>query len=259
MGADRDLQDEIIHYLTDPGVRVASANQLKIHPEQAERARRFSLFLARRYYRDRLTRSFRYSAMFAEEISRRAADILDSLEFTKVMKQHALGSLDIAEMTGRAAVNWLKGAKQEAWWPALLEYEYSHFLQTATSEMSVPAEFLHRGRSTVCVRFDWHLPELLQRLRDKQPIEPELQRPVTLLFSRTRAGRIYVMEIDEVTTTILDSATGRRDQQEIANHCLVSPEFARQIIDSLIEIGALVPPAANAKQEQFQPARVLGI
>jgi hypothetical protein len=56
--SDRELQDEVITYLADATLRRSSAD-LPMAPEQAQRADRFARFLARRYYRDRLARSFR--------------------------------------------------------------------------------------------------------------------------------------------------------------------------------------------------------
>ena len=61
--SDRELQDAVITYLADAALR-RGASDLPLAPEQAQRAGRFARFLARRYYRDRLARSFRYSRRF---------------------------------------------------------------------------------------------------------------------------------------------------------------------------------------------------
>src|SRR5438477_12626441 len=131
---DRDLQDEIIRYLTEPAARAKSGATLALAPEQAARAAHFAQFLARRYYRDRLGRSFRYSAMMLNGVGRRVTDVVEGEEFNRVVSDRVMGSLAAAQQIGALAVQHLARSKDEVWWQALLEYEYAHFLQTATSE-----------------------------------------------------------------------------------------------------------------------------
>src|SRR5438552_11685488 len=129
---DRDLQDEIIRYLTEPAARAVPTTALA--PEQAARAAHFARFLARRYYRDRLGRSFRYSALLVNGNGHRAMDVVETNEFNRTVSSDPMGSLAAAQQVGALAIQHLARAKDEAWWPALLEYERAHFLQTATSE-----------------------------------------------------------------------------------------------------------------------------
>src|SRR5438105_4121387 len=154
---DRDLQDEIIRYLTEPAARAVPTTALA--PEQAPRAAHFARFLARRYYRDRLGRSFRYSAMLANGNSHRAMDVVETNEFNRIASSEPMGSLAAAQQVGALAVRHLARAKDEAWWPALLDYEYAHFLQTATSESTPRGQHPRQGLCAVCRQFDWHLPE----------------------------------------------------------------------------------------------------
>src|SRR5438874_7740603 len=212
---DRDLQDEIIRYLTEPAARAAPMTALA--PEQAARAAHFARFLARRYYRDRLGRSFRYSAMM-NGIGRRAIDVVEAEEFNRVASREAMGSLAAAQQVGALAVQHLTPSRDEAWWPALLEYERAHFLQTATSESAHRGQHLRRGVCAVCRQFDWHLPELLQRIKTNQPMDDagNLHRPVTLLFSRTHAGKIFVMEVDAATAAVFSAVDGARSVAEIS-------------------------------------------
>ena len=128
---DRELQDEIIRYLTEPAARAVPTTALA--PEQAARAAHFARFLARRYYRDRLGRSFRYSAMLANGNGPRAMDVVDAEEFNRVVSREAMGSLAAAQRIGTLAVEHLTGLRGEAWLSTLLDYEHAHFLQTATS------------------------------------------------------------------------------------------------------------------------------
>src|SRR5438477_925465 len=188
---DRDLQDEIIRYLTEPAARAKSGATLALAPEQAARAAHFARFLARRYYRDRLGRSFRYSAMLANGNDHRAMDVAETNEFNRTVSSEPMGSLAAAQRIGTLAVEHLTGLRGEAWWPALLDYEHAHFLQTATSESRQSQQHPRRGASAVCQQFDCYLPELLRRIKAKEAVgdETNLQRPVTLLVSRTHVGK----------------------------------------------------------------------
>src|SRR5256885_3330990 len=123
---DRDVQDEIIRYLTEPLGRTSAA--LALAPEQAVRAGHFAQFLARRYYRDRLGRSFRYSAMLVNGKDCRATEVVETEEFSHIVASEAMGSLAAAQQIGALSVQHLARVKDEAWWPALLEYERAHFL-----------------------------------------------------------------------------------------------------------------------------------
>src|SRR5207248_2248527 len=176
---DRDLQDEIIRYLTEPAARAVPTTALV--PEQAARAAHFARFLARRYYRDRLGRSFRYSAMLANGNDHRAMDVVETNEFNRTVSSEPMGSLAAAQRIGTLAVEHLTGLRGEAWWPALLDYEHAHFLQTATSESTQAGEHPRRGASALCHQFEWHVPELVRRIKAKEVIgeASDLQHPVT--------------------------------------------------------------------------------
>jgi len=237
---DRDVQDEIIRYLTEPLGRTSAS--LALAPEQAARAAHFAQFLARRYYRDRLGRSFRYSAKMLHGVGRRATDVAEVDEFNRIVSSEAMGSLAAAQQIGALAVQQLARLKDGAWWPALLEYERAHFLQTATSESVHRGQHPRRGVSALCRQFDWHMPELLQRIKAMQAIDDAgyLRRPVTLLFSRTHAGSIYVMEVDAATTAMFEAVDGERAVVEIAELTKMSPPVVEQILQSLKEVGAVV-------------------
>src|SRR5437667_8634380 len=239
---DRELQDEIIRYLTEPAARAKSGATLALAPEQAARAAHFARFLARRYYRDRLGRSFRYSAMLANGNGHRAMDVVETNEFSRTVSSEPMGSLAAAQQVGALAVQHLTPSRDEAWWPALLDYEHAHFLQTATSEYTEAGEYPRRGASALCRQFDWHMPELLRRIKVRDAISEasDLLRPVTLLFSRTHAGRIFVMEVEEASAAVFEAVDGERNVAEIAELTKMSSLVAEQLLQSLREVGAVV-------------------
>jgi hypothetical protein len=189
---DRDLQDRIIRHLTDANARSQAAALEYLDESEAPRAERFSRFLARRYYRDRLSRGFRYSAKLVD--AQNAADhVPDSPQFESLLDHCVLGSMAASRSVGELAVTHLIPFSHEGWWSELLEYERAFFLQLATSEATALSKFPQRGTSTIVRTFEFDLPELLVCLRsDEIPTEASRRR-VTLLFSRTHLGRVYVV------------------------------------------------------------------
>src|SRR5437868_15219019 len=103
---DRELQDEVIRYLTDARLRL-TPSALPLPEKDADRAGKFAMFLARRYYRDRLQRSFRYSALFASQTHRKAQDAVEGESFAALMHESVLGSLSAAQRVGQMAAAYL--------------------------------------------------------------------------------------------------------------------------------------------------------
>jgi hypothetical protein len=235
--SDRAVQDEIIRYLADAGARGhASA---PIPTGEAAKAARFAHFLARRYYRDRLARSFRYSHRILRQTGRTAEQVVDRAVFSEFLTVCRMGSLESAQRVGEMARAHLAAVSSDPWWPDLLDYEYCYFLQAATAEHGIAAEQPSRGLSAVCRRFAWALPEMLPRLRAGESIGDDLQRETTLLFSRTHAGRIYVVEAESVLEKVFRAADGLRTVEQIAHAVGVSTAAARAMLAALVNIGAV--------------------
>ena len=235
--SDRAVQDEVIRYLADASVRgQASA---PIPAGEAAKAARFAHFLARRYYRDRLARSFRYSHRFFRQTGRTAERVADRAEFSEFLTECRMGSLESAQRVGEMARVHLAAASSDPWWPDLLDYEYCYFLQAATAEHGIAAEQPSRGLSAVCRRFAWSLPQMLPRIRAGELIGDDRQRETTLLFSRTHAGRIYVVEVESALEDIFRAVDGRRTVEQIADAAGVSTATARAMLALLANIGAV--------------------
>ena|SRR5579864_9128920 len=234
--SDRDLQDKVITYLVDATVRRSSAG-LPLPPDQAQRAARFARFLARRYYRDRLARSFRYSRCFGSS----PESIVDTPAFDAFLDDCVLGSLRAAESVGDLLVEHFRALPAPGpWWNDLLEYERLFFLQAATSETTIATEFPQPTASARFHTFSWDLPNILPRLKSGEPIGQELRREVTLLFSRTHLGRIYVVEVDEATTAVFHAADGRLSPAQIAASTSLSAAVVQQVLRGLAQVGAVV-------------------
>ena len=243
VSTDRDLQDTIISYLSDANLRRQHTPDLPISSEQASRAHKFARFLARRYYRDRLVRSFRYSPLFRNVIGCTAEDVVETVAFDAFLDECVLGSLISAERVAEIAKEFLLAPTQPfPWWTDLLEYEAAFSLQAATAETGAPATVPRKGLSALMRRFAWNLPELLPKLRSREPISDDLQTAVDLLFSRTREGRIYAVQVEDATKAAFQETDGVRTADEIANALGMSAESCSSILTSLAQIGAVVMP-----------------
>lgn len=236
--SDRELQDAVITYLADAALR-RGASDLPLAPEQAQRAGRFARFLARRYYRDRLARSFRYSRRFGAS----PEAFVETPGFDVFLDECVLGSQRAAEHVGDLVMEHLSELPGSGpWWSDLLEYERLFFLQAATTENALAAEFPQPTPSARCHTFSWDLPHLLQRLKSNEPIGGELRREVTLLFSRTHSGRIYVVELDEAMAAVFHAADARRSVAQIAAASSLSVPVVQQTLLALAQIGAVIAP-----------------
>lgn len=242
--ADRDLQDEVIRYLTDARARGSEQPHIPLTSAESEKANRFARFLARRYYRDRLGRSFRYSRLVAKQLNRVAEEVVDLDIFEGLLNECLLGSLETAQRVGKLAVLHLsEPASPGPWWRELLEYEESFFIQTATVDHQAAAQIPASATSALCRSFVWNLPEVLKRLRAGDAVSDELQSPVVLLFSRTTGGRIYVVEVDKATEIVFKSVDGKRALDQIAAAVALPPAIVRTTLRALSEVGAIVLPA----------------
>ncbi|MGE5205347.1 MAG: hypothetical protein ACM3PW_07010 [Chlamydiota bacterium] len=234
--SDRELQDSLIAYLADANLRRAPSGLLPLSPEQAQRAGRFARFLARRYYRDRLARSFRYSRRFGAA----AETLADTPVFNAFLDDCVLGSVASAERVAGLAVNHVNRFPAPGpWWSDLLQYERLFFLQAATTENAVPSASPQPSLSARCHRFSWNLPELLLRLKSGVAVSAELRGEVTLLFSRTGLGRIYVVEVDAATAAVFHAASARLSPEQITEMTSLPAATVQQALAALAQVGAL--------------------
>jgi hypothetical protein len=248
---DRALQDELIRYLTDAHQRRQGPGALPIAPGQARKATQFSHFLARHYYRDRLTRSFQYSRQFREITGRRAEEVVDFPQFDSFLESCVLGSLAAAEAVGASASAYLADVPHPVpWWNELLEYEYAYLLQTATSDNAQRPKHPTRGTSATLRQFSWGLPEGFAKLREGTISADLCRREVTLLFSRTQSGKIYVLEVEAAVAKVFRAADGSRGINEMAAAAEIPADEVLQVLEALAAIGAVVnPPRASTKLE----------
>ncbi len=241
--SDRDLQDDVIRYLADAGTRNKNSSGLPLSPEQAKRAGKFGRFLARRYYRDRLARSFRYSRLFATAIGRTAEQVVDGESFQTFLNECVMGSLEAAQRVGQMALMYLSDVQEPGgWWCDLLAYEQAFFLQAATAEAEPVTDIPRRRRSAACFAFRWNLPEILPQLKSARNIGDDLKKDVVLLFSRTASGKIYVIEIEEQAERVWRQTDGLRNMDQIASAVSLPLTTVQDTLQALSQIGAVVLP-----------------
>jgi hypothetical protein len=242
--SDRTIQDQLIRYLTDAPLRMVETS-LPIAAEEAEKAGRFSRFLARRYYRDRLVRGFHYSREMAPRTGRRAEEVCDLPSFDGVLEGCVLGSLLTGEAVAALAVEHLSPVSASGdWWGELLRYEAAFFLQVAVSERSEQdpppgSGTVQRAISARLERFAWRMPELLAALKKSESPSDALRGECALLFSRTHQGRIYVVEVEPAVAALFAAVNGLSTVEQVASRAGCEIEFARQTLAALAEIGAV--------------------
>ena len=241
--SDRELHDRLIHYLTDANLRSSGPSTDFLDETQAERAERFSRFLARRYYRDRLHRGFRYSPNLLE--SARATDVVDTPQFDPVLSGCVLGSLATAKAVGYLALSSLRSLRRDEWWSELLEYEFAFFLQLATLEVSRAAGSAQLGLSTIVREFQFRIPHILQHLKSWDTPVTDVRGSTVLLFSRTPHGKIYVVELAATAAAVVRAVDGKRANAEIAQAAGIDVEEAIRILAELSSINAVVPGDEN--------------
>ena len=241
---DRELHDRVIRFLTDAEVRSGHRVEDLFDRAEFDRAGRFSRFLARRYYRDRLMRGFHYSRVVAPQSPAHA--VVDSGEFEVILRECVLGSFLTAESVGELALRSLLDQRPEhSWWADLVQYERAFFLQLATSENRRSTAVPQKNVSAILRSFSCSMPELLAALRCSVPKDHPRTGQAHLLFSRTHQGRIYVAELDSITAAVFAAIDGHRTADQIAALCSLSREENQRILATLSDIGSVVLPRSE--------------
>jgi len=242
--SDRELQDRLIDYLTDANLRCSGPSPDFLNETQADRAQRFSRFLARRYYRDRLYRGFHYSKDVLKSESG-PAEIVESPQFDAILAGCVLGSLVTAKAVGNLVLSVLRSLRSDEWWSELLEYEFAFFLQLATLEVPRAAGLSQLCPSTIVREFQFRIPDVLRHLKSGDTPVTDVRGSTVLLFSRTPHGKIYVVELDVTAAAVVRGVDGKRTNAEIAGAAGIALEEATRILAELSSINAIVSADGN--------------
>jgi hypothetical protein len=196
---------------------------------------------AREFYRDCMMKSFSHTRRFAAQVGRVADDVLNNTQFEAVLREGTAGSLDAARRIGDMIAVHMDAVPNQPgpWWRELCTYEKAHFMQAATTQTATPANRPRRGVSAMCANFKWNMPELIKRLGSGEVIAEELNRPVTLLFSRGRDGKVHVVEVGPPVEKVFRATNGPRIVEQIAGASDVSLDETQKILNALSDIGAI--------------------
>jgi hypothetical protein len=80
---------------------------------------------------------------------------------------------------------------------------------------------------------------MLPRLRRAETVGEEFRRGVTLLFSRTHMGKVYVVELDESTEAVFGAVDGRGTVGQIAESAGLTEKQTEEALGNLCQIGAV--------------------
>jgi len=86
------------------------------------------------------------------------------------------------------------------------------------------------------------VPEILARLKSDQNVSNDLKKNVVLLFSRTSAGKIYVVEMEEQAEKVWQQTDGLRNVGQIASALSLPLKTVQDTLRELNQIGSVVLP-----------------
>jgi hypothetical protein len=270
IGSDRALQDALIRLLADAPFREAiqrlgdgegydgvPAEQIAVlRTAHAEQIRRFSRFLARQYYHERIAHFHRYSRALARWTHRRPEEVLRSPGFDELLPTLILGSREAARAIADLLQTHLRTPNAPPYAAELVRYQNVQLVveagprtwrsdepPVALSTQSTPALHEH----ACVVDFEWDLPALfpvlLAAARETAPTPepPPAQRArLTLLFARTPRGRVSVLRCTPAVLDFLSRLGGTSTVATAAAAAGIEPGEALQIANELAGVGALI-------------------
>lgn len=195
---DRQIQDQIIRALADASFRL-SDEWLSLDLADAERVARFSRFLARNYYHQRLIHFFKYSRALRSLIGRSADELVEMPDFKRSLATVTLGSKASAENVCAQAVRFVCAsprAKMVPYLEELLAYESTMMVIEAgpkTRQDAIDRQTVETVRKT----FAFDLPSVLPLLTGVVNKVPAVgSGPISLLFTRDQHARVTVLKED---------------------------------------------------------------
>ncbi len=206
---------------------------------------------ARDFYRECMMQAFHHTGLFAAQVGRTAADVLDLPQFAMTMRECPVGSLDAARRIGDMVTVHLDSTKNQPgpWWRELCAYDRSYFMQVATTQQGPPANRPRRRVSALSATFRWNMPELVKRLASGAAMTEDLHRNITLLFARGHDGNVRVVEVGTPVEKVFRATNGLRTTEQIASAAEIDITEVQKIIAALAEIGAV--EAAKTQQQML--------
>lgn len=243
---DREVQDLVIRALADSPFR-HSPDWTDLDLADAIPVDKFSKFLARHFYYERLVHFFKYSRALATLTKRSPLSILKTAEFDALLPTIVLGSRDSAERVADLARSHLRdgSAAGVSFLEDLLSYQREMMVLEAGPRFPTtnPEESTLGSYSPgeyVQLDFEFDIPSLLpQILRASESTIDVPRKPTRLLIARSSGGRVTVLRHTPLIERILSKLDGSRDLSQLSAELGSSSNEIEDLIRGLAEVGAV--------------------
>ncbi len=251
-GSDRALHDSIIAALANAELRASPewVDRKLADPESVER---FSRFLARHFYYERVVHFFKYSRALARVTGRRPEAVVAGELFDHLLPSVLLGSTRTASDVARLVVaDQLDGKHEDiAYFEDMLRYQEAMMVVEAgprdwsgSEEPGHPApkgdSFAQVVEGTHVLELEYALPAVLPALLGRWEVVPEAPRkPTVLLVARSPRGRVSVATLDPSALGIIRAADRPGSLRELAERAHVDPATVAGTLGQLAEVGAV--------------------
>ncbi len=249
--SDRELHDTVITALADARFR-RSPEWIDRDLADGERVERFSRFLARHFYYERVVHFFKYSRALARETGRRAEDVLRGEAFEAVLPDVVLGSRETASDVARLVVQDQLGGHHASvpYFKDLLRYQEAMMVveagprdwrggtdATCSLEEGELAEVVE---GTMVLELDYDLPAVLPLLLGPWTEPPDApRRRTSLVVARTPQARVSVVTANAALVRIVREADRPRSARELAERAGLDPSALESLLHDLAGIGAV--------------------
>src|SRR2546425_4991919 len=246
---DRALQDEVIRALADAPYR-ASAEWRGRRLADAGQVARFSRFLARHFYHERIVHFFKYSRALARVTARWPEAVLRQPGFDALLATAVLGERATAHAVARLVTAYVAG-EEVPYHEDLLRYQEAMMVVEAGPRVwrdtgggnhqpavaPLPPELVE---GTELLELEYDLPAVLPQLLQPWTTPPEAPRRATrLIVARSRHGRVAVARASDAIASVVRFADGARTVDDLARAAGLRPGEIAATLRDLTEIGGV--------------------
>jgi hypothetical protein len=249
-GSDRALQDTIITALADARFR-ASPGWIDQHLVDGDRVERFSRFLARHFYYERVAHFFKYSRALARVSGRRPEDVVRGEGFEEILPGVVLGSRETASQVGKLVVeDQLRSDHADIpYFEDLLRYQEAMMVVESgprdwngAVEPTAPLDqvLAQLAEGTTLLELDHDLPAVLPSLLAPWKEPPTAPRqPTALVVARSPQARVSVVKGSAALVGVLKEVDRPRSTRELAARLGLEPYALGALLQDLAGIGAV--------------------
>jgi hypothetical protein len=246
---DREVHDVVIRALADAPFR-NSGEWRGLRLADPKRVERFARFLARHYYHQRIVTFFRYSRALAPVTGRRPERVPWTPSFDRLLPSVVLGSTETARQVATLVADHVRSGRTDPipYLGDLLAYEAAMFVVEAgprswrgVGEHAPEGDLWVQAWDGVrLLDLSFDLPEVLPRLLGHWTEVPQPpRRPSRLVIARTARGRVGVARSTPQAERLLDLAARPTTTGELRRAAGLPDHSFREVLDGLLELGAL--------------------